>query len=164
MGRIATTTNGGDSWQVHAVIQGPYPFARIACFSASVCYVLGYLGRFMGSVDGGATWRDLNPALFVSGTYGARQPLHTYSAWFTATQPWHVTLGMYASNPPVCEGLTGITVYVQNAAKKRVAGPIHTPAWGNGQYMRIVKVTGKLRLDVVTPHCSSFSVRVDGVE
>jgi hypothetical protein len=118
----------------------------------------------MGSVDGGTTWRDLIPTVFVSGTYGARQPLHTYSRWFTATGPWQVTLGGYSSTPPVCEGLTGITVYVDNMAKTRVAGPIHTPAWGNGQYTRTVKVTGRLRLDVVTPHCSSFSVRVDGVE
>jgi hypothetical protein len=70
---------------------------------------------------------------------------------------------MYEATPPVCEGLTGITVYVQNAAKKRVTGPIHTPAWGNGQYSRTVQATGRLRLDVVTPHCANFTVRVDGV-
>jgi hypothetical protein len=156
LGRIAKTTNGGDTWRV-ARILGPYLFDAIACPSATVCYAAGFLGRLVGSVDGGRTWRDLIPAIFVSGTSGTKQPLHTYSRWFTATQPWHVTLVN-------CGSAGDIDIYVQNTEKQTVAGPIHGPLNGYPPYGTDVQVTGRLRLDVVSPHCSSFSVRVDGVE
>ncbi len=167
-GRIATTTNGGDTWRVGRITR-PYLFYAVACPSATVCYAAGYLGRLVGSVDGGRTWRDLIPAIFVSGTYRPRQPLHTYSRWFTATHPWHVALGVLIAppgGPPTgpagCTSAADIDMYVQNTAKKIVAGPIHGPLNSYSRYGTTVQVTGRLRLDVVS-HCSSFSVRVDGV-
>lgn len=162
-GRLAMTTDGGNTWQAGR-ITGPFPFSALACPGATVCYAAGYLGRLMGTVDDGKIWRDLLPGIFASNTYGTWPRLHSYSQWFTASGPWHLTLGMYDSDPPYCEGLTGATIYVQNAAKQRVAGPIHTPQWGNATHEWAMRLTGKLRLDVVSKHCPDFSVRVDGVD
>jgi photosystem II stability/assembly factor-like uncharacterized protein len=163
-GRIARTTDGGRSWRV-GHIPSPSPLIAIACPSVTVCYATGYLLRLMRSDDGGTTWRDLNPAIFVSGTYSARPRLHTYSQWFTATSPWQVTVGVWDSNSSGCPGGPGVPIYVQNTANKRMAGPIHPTGPGSiGEYSRTVRVTGRLRLDVESPHCTEFSVRIDGVE
>lgn len=169
--RFALTTDGGAHWRVGR-ITAPYPFNALACPSLSVCYAAGFLGRLMGTRDGGATWHDLTPAIFVSGTYGARQPLHTYSPWFTATQPWQVAVGklpgpLGANGRPLaggCRAITTVTVYVRNAQNQIVAGPMQAPRSAIGPVARrTIQATGKLRLDVVA-QCSSFSVRVDGVD
>jgi hypothetical protein len=175
-GRFATTVDGGATWRVGRIVR--YPFTALACPSVSVCYAAGYLGRLMGSRDGGATWHDLIPAIFVSGTYGAKQPLHTYSSWFTATGPWQVTVGhVWGSGyPPGCLSTTAssppaaVTIYVRNAQGQAVAGPVKVtlgPPSGDytGEYRgtSTIQVTGRLRLDVVSD-CSSFSARIDGVQ
>lgn len=163
-GRIARTTDGGKIWRVRH-IPTPSPLIAMTCPSATVCYAAGYLLRLMRSGDGGTTWRDLNPAIFFSGTYSARPRLHTYSPWFTATSPWQVMVGVWDSNTSGCPGGPGVLIYVQNTAKQRVAGPIHPSGPGSiGEYASTLRVTGRLRLDVVSPHCTQFSVRIDGVE
>jgi photosystem II stability/assembly factor-like uncharacterized protein len=172
--RIAMTTDGGAHWRVES-ITSPYPFNALSCPSAGICYAAGFLGRLMGTRDEGATWHDLIPAIFVSGTYGATQPLHTYSGWFSATQPWQLAVGKVYGAAGVggrrlpataCAPAGTVTVYVRNAQNQVVAGPIQIPLrrqLGGLVGRSTVEVTGKLRLDVVS-HCSSFSVRVDGVE
>jgi hypothetical protein len=62
-----------------------------------------------------------------------------------------------------CKGTDTVTVYVRNAQGQTVAGPIQAPARPDRVARRTVRATGKLRLDVVS-RCSSFSVRVDGVQ
>jgi hypothetical protein len=174
-GRFATTTDSGTTWRLGRIAQ--YPFTALACPSISICYAAGYLGRLMGSTDGGTTWRDFIPALFVSGTpYGAKQPLHTYSPWFTATGPWKVTAevvwepqqGPGATNPLGCLPTPGAEpdVYVRNVPGETVAGPVKvkvSPQSLNSRGTSTIQVTGRLRLDVVS-HCSTFSARVDGVQ
>jgi hypothetical protein len=163
-GRIAETINGGNTWQVVRI--AAYPFNALACPTVRVCYVDGFLGRLMRSADGGTTWHDLIPAIFVSGTYGATQPLHTYSDWFTATQPWRITVGRPGiAVHAACTDVSDVTIFVRDAGDQVVAGPIHIPLGskvGGSIGTATVQSTGKLRLDVVS-HCSSFNVRVDGV-
>jgi hypothetical protein len=172
-GRFAMTTDGGTTWRVGRIAH--YPFTALACPSVSVCYAAGYLGRLMGSVDSGTTWRDLIPALFVSGSYSAKQALHTYSPRFTATGRWQVTLVVVPASPRLfgaiprgCAATTNseVTIYVRNVQGQAVAGPIHVPL--HWRFLTkvgtsTVQVTGKLRLDVVS-HCSTFSARIDGVQ
>lgn len=174
-GRFATTTDGGATWRVGRI--GRYPFTDLACPGVSVCYTAGYLGRLMESTDGGTSWRDQTAGLFLSGTYGARQPLHTYSPWIAATGPWKVTLIIVWGAPPqgpggnplgckVAPGASSqVTIYVRNAQGRTVAGPIHVPMvpqFLSSEGSSTIRVTGKLRLDLVS-HCSSFSARIDGV-
>lgn len=167
-GRLVTTEDGR-TWQRRRV-SGAYPFDAIACPGAAVCYAAGYLGRIMGTVDAGRTWRDVIPAVFVSGSYGPTQPSHTYSRWFTATHPWHMTLGVsqFVSVPGAvnCRGGATIVISVQNAAEKRVAVPmrVHPGRDDGGALEKTVNLGGRLRLDVVARRCSPFSIRVDGVK
>jgi photosystem II stability/assembly factor-like uncharacterized protein len=169
--RFAVTTDGGAHWRL-GHITAPYPFNDLTCPSTTVCYTAGFLGRLMGTSDAGATWHDLIPALFLSGTYGSSQPLHAYSPWFTATQPWKIAVakgpGPLGANgrplPAGCRAAAPVAVYVRNTAGQIVAGPIRAPRPAiGGAAHRTVYATGKLRLDVVA-RCSSFTVRVDGVE
>lgn len=167
--RFAVTRDGGKSWRVGR-ITSPYPFDALSCPSVSVCYAAGFLGRLVRTRDGGATWHDLLPAIFVSGTYGAGQPQHTYSPPFTATGPWQLAVGKQPGPlgpggkplPASCAGVDTVTVYVRNSQNQIVAGPIKAPGRLDRVNRSTVRVTGKLRLDVVS-RCSSFSVRVDGV-
>ncbi len=123
---LVKTTDGGHTWQVSPFMRsGVSPLTAIACPTARTCYAVGFLGRVIGTTDGGKTWRDLIPAVFVSGTYGGSQPRHTFSRWFTSAAPWRVTLDTStvdhnASCPP---GST-INVYVRNTKNLVVAGPI----------------------------------------
>jgi photosystem II stability/assembly factor-like uncharacterized protein len=160
-GTIARTTDGGKSWGV-ARIPGATPLVGVACPSASVCYAAGRLRRLVRSDDGGKTWRNLVPALFFSGTYSTRPHLHTYSPWFTALGPWQVTAGVYPDRPP-CPGVTGVGIVVQNAAGNRVAVPVRGLMPGTGEFYTTVRITGRLRVDIVSAHCTDFSVRIDGV-
>jgi hypothetical protein len=173
-GRFAVTTDAGSSWHVGSSTT-PYPFDALACPSISVCYAGGFLGRLIGTKDGGATWHDLIPAVFVSGSYGDVQPLHTYSSWFTATGPWELAVGTVPPGPlgaggrpssTGCNATSTVAVDVRNAQDQMVAGPIEIPRrleLGGTVGRSAVQATGRLRLDVVST-CSSFSVRVDGVE
>jgi len=165
---IGRSGDGGHTWRISHF---PVPscsseticleFGTIACPSNTVCLAVGSLGRVMSMVNGGRTWHDLIPAIFVSGTWSTRQQLHTYSRWFTTTGPWHVALGVYGEG--YCHGLTDVTIYVQNTAKQRIGSPVHSPFWGFGEYGKTLKVSGRLRLDVVSAHCSDVTVRIDGV-
>lgn len=168
--RVAVTRDAGRSWHVERITSS-YPFNTLACPSAGVCYTAGYLGRLTGTKDGGAAWHDQTPALFVSGTYGARQTPHTYSQWFMAGGPWQMAVGkrgvIFGADgrplPASCGGIDTVAVYVRNAQNQTVAGPIKAPGRADRVSRKTLQVTGKLRLDVAS-RCSSFSVRIDGVQ
>lgn len=160
---LVKTTDGAKTWPVRPFMRSALsPLTAIACPGARTCYAVGFLGRVIGTTDGVKTWRDLIPAVFVSGTYGGSQPRHTYSRWFTSAVPWRVTFDTTtADNNASCPPGTTIDVYVRNTRNQIVAGPIHVQARA-GRYSTVERATGVLRLDVVSP-CSRFSVRVDGV-
>lgn len=169
-GRTATTTDGGRTWQVGAISTPiPYPFYALNCPGTAECFAAGFLGRVMGTVNGGVTWRDLLPAIFLYSTWGIGSPhLHLYSRWFTAAHPWSLTFGVDVNDiggGSLCYNTT-IDLYAQNAAKKRVTGPIRVRLHSEAQWQtgRNMKVSGKLRLEVVSARCPSFAVRVDGVQ
>jgi hypothetical protein len=160
-GRIARTTDGGNTWSL-VPLSAPTPLLAMTCPGATVCYAAGRLHRLLRSSDGGMTWRDLDPAIFFSGTYSTRQQLHTYSRWFAATGPWQITAGVYPELPP-CVGVTGVTLVVQNTAGKRATISVPGLMSGTGDFFTSVRMTGRLRLDVVSRRCTDFSVRIDGV-
>jgi photosystem II stability/assembly factor-like uncharacterized protein len=161
-GEFVKTADGGKTWRLARI--APYPFYALACPSTTVCYAVGFLGRIVGTTNAGATWHDLLPAIFVSGTYALSQPLRTRSPWFTATKPWPVAVGTAGNH---CSSRSKVTLYVRNVRNHLVAGPIdlarRMTAEGSLQEARsTIHVTGQLRLDVVSS-CSTFSVRIDGV-
>lgn len=165
-GRFATTTDGGGAWHV-GHITTPYPFAALACPSTTACYAVGSLGRVMNTVTSGRTWHDVIPGIFVAANWSTKQQpsdlhLHTYTRWFTATHPWHVALEVRGGGSGDCQGLASVTIHVQNAAGRRVGAPVHSSFVGGGEYGRMLTVTGRLRLDVLS-HCFDVTARIDGV-
>jgi hypothetical protein len=49
-GVVVATLNGGDTWKVKKVPQGPDELAGITCPSATTCYAVGLTGTVDGSI------------------------------------------------------------------------------------------------------------------